>query len=63
MHISCDGLVREKIINPEERSKKMWERYPRAGDRTKSAAEHDGIMQTGFKECVREKGRKQTRLQ
>jgi len=49
-------LLREKL-SIWENDQNMWEGYPRAGDRTKSAAEHDGIMQTGLKECVREKGK------
>jgi len=62
MHVSFGGLSSEKIVHPGEQSKNVGG-YPRAGDRTKSAAEHDRIMKTGLNECVREKWTKQTRLQ
>lgn len=47
----------------DQSQKKKVGGYPRAGDRTKSAAEHDSIIQTGFSEraSVREKQKQKRR--
>ena len=50
MHTTCGGVLRRAI-------KKLWEGHPRAGDRTKSTADHEEITKRDSKSVSERKGR------